>query len=82
MKRLYIIQGDTLKLLLTLEKPISMEISEVMFECPSLGLHLNMTALEQEDAAALQEESGFILSEINSKILAAAVEPEEAEETY
>ena len=38
MEELKVIQGDTLSCVLTIEKPEDLEISRVIFNCPSLNI--------------------------------------------
>lgn len=50
MEELTVIQGDTLSCLLTIEKPEELEISKVVFNCPSLGIERDLIpANECED---------------------------------
>lgn len=42
MEELKVIQGDTLSCVLTIEKPEELEISRVVFNCPSLKIQKDL----------------------------------------
>lgn len=55
MKDLSVIQGDTLDLTLTLDKPNEMVIASVVFDCPSLNIKRELSELSNdEDVWGLQ----------------------------
>ena len=56
MEELKVIQGDTLNVTLTIENPEQLQITRVVFGCPSLSIEKDLTMMTEDDLW------GFILT--------------------